>query len=276
MGSSAVSTLTLNGRNWKVYQASLLEAAATKGWLGILSGQETNNESLRWEGKDAQLKMLFYQTVPILLVLKIQNLRTSHEMFDYIATKFRDPTPISIPTEKPIEAPNDDKMQESRTKPNELSVEPPSEERLKDGLTKARSEAWNELYEQPNSRAGGPLKSEHIKVLNGMVKVPDKVKNINEMAHEDLPLKLHTMDMDTSFHKVDVPSPGSGTMNGQSHYPEELQLTVYDPSGTLQWPMAHSQEAEKDEGGCRVLLKGELADCRSDHAGSTSSDKRNL
>ncbi|KAI6148225.1 hypothetical protein EDD17DRAFT_1514229 [Pisolithus thermaeus] len=117
-----------------------------------------------------------------------------------------------------------------------------------------------------------------------MVEVPDEVENIDEMAHEDLPLKLcnrsttnnfpsaqglllkgeqavrmsssprnlnsienkqlrlinvnstyyrHTTDVDTSFHKVDVPSPGSSTMNGQSHYPEELQLTVYDPGSTL-------------------------------------------
>ncbi|KAI6114755.1 hypothetical protein EV401DRAFT_1889865 [Pisolithus croceorrhizus] len=113
----------------------------------------------------------------------------SHKMFDYLATKFQDPTPISIPTEKPIEALNDDKTRESCTKPNELSVEPPSEERLKDGVTKVRSEgeaeatvgaaqqtssqsvkvkgyvpevpsnlcmAWNELYKQPNSTLQSP------------------------------------------------------------------------------------------------------------------------
>ncbi|KAI6161084.1 hypothetical protein EDD17DRAFT_1509546 [Pisolithus thermaeus] len=31
-----------------------------------------------------------------------------------------------------------------------------------------------------------------------------------------------------------------------------------------------------DKGGCQVLLEGELADCASDRAGSTSSDERNL
>ncbi|KAI6158867.1 hypothetical protein EDD17DRAFT_1511804 [Pisolithus thermaeus] len=84
------------------------------------------------------------------------------------------------------------------------------------------------------------------------------------------------MDVDTSFHKADVPSLGSGTTNGQSHYPKELQLTVYNPGGTLQQPMTHSQEAEMDKGGCQVLLEGELADCMSNHAGSASSNKRNL
>ncbi|KAI6111134.1 hypothetical protein F5141DRAFT_1063491 [Pisolithus sp. B1] len=327
MGSSTVPTLKLDGRNWKVYQASLLKAAATKGWLGILSGQETNNESLRWEGKDAQLKMLFYQTVPIPLVLKIQNLRTSHEMLDYLATKFQDPTPISIPTKKPIEAPNDDKI----------------EERLEDGLTKARSEgeaeaavgaaqqtpsqsiefkeyipevpsnlctAWNELYKQPNLRAGGPLKSKHIKVLNGMVEVPDKVENVNKMAHEDLPSKPCDRSTTNDLPSVrELPLEGeqalctiprnphgikdkltSSTMNSQSSYTKEPQPTVYDPGSTLEQPMAHNWAAE-NEGrlSSPARHEDEASSCMKQHVPNacrvllegentrcTSSDKRNL
>ncbi|KAI6108862.1 hypothetical protein EV401DRAFT_1891732 [Pisolithus croceorrhizus] len=350
MASSTVPTLKLDGRNWKVFWASLLKAAATKGWLGILSGQETNNE------------------IPIPLVLKIRNLRTSHKMFNYLATKFQDPTPISIPTKKPIEAPNDDKTQESCVKPNKLSVEPPSEERLKDKLTEARNKgkaeavvgaaqqtssqsvkvkeyvpevpsnlhtAWNELYKQPSSRAGKPLESKHLEVLNGMVKIPDEVKNTyqlkpcNRSMKNDLPdareLPLegeqamcmsgsprnsnsiedeqprlinvnsycyrHSMDADTS-------NANSGTTNGQSHYPEKPQLTIYNPGGTLQWLTASSQEVKNGESvlsmptghagkanGCtrqhvpkaqRVPLEGELAGCASDSTGRASSNKRNL
>ncbi|KAI6128547.1 hypothetical protein EV401DRAFT_2141170 [Pisolithus croceorrhizus] len=256
--------------------------------------------------------MLFYQTVPILLVLKIRNLRTSRKMFNYLATKFQDPTPISVPTEKPIEASSDNKTRESCMKPNKLSLEPPSEERLEDKLTETRSKgeaeaavgaaqqtpsrsvkfeeyvpevpsnlctAWNELYEQPNSRAGGPLKSKHIKVLNGMVEVPDEVENVDEMAHEDLPLKPCDRSTTNNFPSArglllegeqavcmsSSPRNLNGIENEQlrlinSHYPEEPQLTVYDPGSTLQQPMAHSQEAEMDKGGCQVLLEGELAD----------------
>ncbi|KAI6102126.1 hypothetical protein F5141DRAFT_1065639 [Pisolithus sp. B1] len=240
MGSSAVPTLTLNGRNWKVYQASLLKAAATKGWLGILSGQETNDESLRWEGKDAQLKMLFYWTVPIPLVLKIRNLRTSHKMFNYL---------------KPVEASSDNKMRESHTKPEELSVEPPSEERLKDVLTEASSEEeaeaavgtaqqtlsqsvevkenLPELHEQPSSRAGKPLKSEHLEVLNGMVKIPDEVENVDKMAHKDLPLKLCNRSTTNDL-----------------------------PSGTLEWPMASFQKAKTDKGEHRGM-KGHYMDTKN-------------
>ncbi|KAI6098771.1 hypothetical protein EDD16DRAFT_1527130 [Pisolithus croceorrhizus] len=312
MASSTVPTLKLDGRNWKVYWASLLEAAATKGWLGILSGQETNDESLWWEGKDAQLKMLFYQTVPIPLILKIQNFRTSHEMFDYLVTTFRDPTLVSIPTKKPIKALSDNEMQELCAKPNKLSVEPPSEERLEDGLTEARSEgkaeatvgeaqqtssrsvkvedclpevpselrvAQNELQEQPSSRAGVPLESKHIKVLYNIVEELGKVKNVNRKAKEDLPTK----PCDGSPAN-DLPSVqelllegeqalcmSTSITNSQSGYTEEPQLTIYNPGGTLEWPTASFQKAEMDEGGCRVPLEGELADCASDHAGSASN-----
>ncbi|KAI6043272.1 hypothetical protein EDC04DRAFT_2959123 [Pisolithus marmoratus] len=94
-------------------------------------------------------------------------------------------------------------------KPNELLVELPSEERLEDKLTKVRSNdeaeaavgaaqqvpsrsievkdhkpkvqselhtAQSELQEQPSLRAGEPLKSEHLEVLNRMVKAPYEVR----------------------------------------------------------------------------------------------------
>ncbi|KAI6033706.1 hypothetical protein PISMIDRAFT_111420 [Pisolithus microcarpus 441] len=88
MANSTIPELELDGKNWKVFQESLLEAAATKGWLGIISGQELSDETLRWEGKDAQVKMLLYQTVPIPLILKFQRSKTSHEMFNYLVTTF--------------------------------------------------------------------------------------------------------------------------------------------------------------------------------------------
>ncbi|KAI6096472.1 hypothetical protein EDD16DRAFT_1527966 [Pisolithus croceorrhizus] len=231
MGSSAVPTLILDGRNWKVYWASLLKAAATKSWLGILSGQETNDESLQWDGKDAQLKMLFYQT------------------------------------------------------PEELSVEPPSEERLRDILTEASSkeeaeaavgaaqqtpsqnvkveENLPELHEQPSSRAGKPLESEHLEVLNGMVKIPDKVKNVDKMAHEDLPLKL--CDRSTTN---DLPSGeqalcmSTSTTNSQRSYTKEPQLTIYNPGSTLEWPTASFQKAKTDEGEHRGM-KGHYMDTKN-------------
>ncbi|KAI6104462.1 hypothetical protein EV401DRAFT_1893343 [Pisolithus croceorrhizus] len=303
MASSTVPTLELDGRNWKVFQVSLLEAAATKGWLGILSGQETNDESLRWEGKDSQLKMLFYQTVPIPLILKIQKLRMSHEMFNYLATKFRDPTPISVPNKKPVEASSDGKMQESHTKPEELSVEPPSEERLKDILTEASSEEeaeaavgaaqqtlsqsikveenLPELHEQLSSRARKPPKSEHIEVLDGIVKKLGEVESVDRKACEDLPMKPCNRST-----KNDLPDA------------QELLLEGSRQCGTLQWLTASSQEVENSKSvlsmptghagkvnSCmrqhipkaqRVPLEGELAGCVSNSTGHTSSNKKNL
>ncbi|KAI6011808.1 hypothetical protein PISMIDRAFT_12202 [Pisolithus microcarpus 441] len=198
MADSTIPELELDGRNWKAYRESLLKAAATKGWLGILSGQEPSDETLRWEGKDAQVKMLLYRTVPVPLVLKFRRLKTSHEMFDYLATTFRDPTPISLPIKKPVEASSDDETRELLAKPSELSVEPPVKERLENGLTEARSkdgaeaafgaaqqvsprsvkvkEYLPELHEQLSSRAVEPLESEHIEVLEGMVEKPVEVE----------------------------------------------------------------------------------------------------
>ncbi|KAI6099510.1 hypothetical protein EV401DRAFT_2143524 [Pisolithus croceorrhizus] len=209
-------------------------------------------------------------------------------MFNYLATKFQDPTPISIPTEKPIEASSDDETQEPCAKPNELSVELPSEERLEDRLTEARSNdeaevadgvaqqtpsrsiefeeyvpdvpsklhaAQSKLYKQPSSRAGKPLKSEHLEVLNGMVKVPDEVENVDKVAHEDLPWKpcdrSTTNDLPSTR---ELPLEGEQALctsadatNGQNRYTKEPQLTIYNPSGTLEWPAASFRKAETDE-----------------------------
>ncbi|KAI6011386.1 hypothetical protein BKA83DRAFT_4131936 [Pisolithus microcarpus] len=84
-----------------------------KGWLGILSGQELSDESLQWEGRDAQLKMLFYQTIPVQLVLKILR-----------------PYPTERPVEELIGNEIPDELQELCVKPNKLSMELPNEERL--------------------------------------------------------------------------------------------------------------------------------------------------
>ncbi|KAI6010372.1 hypothetical protein BKA83DRAFT_4631593 [Pisolithus microcarpus] len=307
-------------------------------------------------------------------------------MFNYLATTFRDFTPIPLPTEKRVEAPSGDvaadeplstkdlpkqkngsafeahasgdkmrdELGESCVKPNELSVEPPSEERLEDELTEARSDdeaeaavgaaqqvlsrsievedhvpdvpselhmAWSELQEQPSSRAGEPLESEHPDVLNGMVKVPYEVKDVDravelaseaagcarrvdtsdETAQEDQLSKLcdgstndlpgarrlllegeqavctsssprnpngikdeqlrlidvnsysygRGTDAGTSVHEAHTPNASNSTTNGQSCYTEEPQPTIYDPGGTLEWPMACCQKAEKGEGECR-------------------------
>ncbi|KAI6096947.1 hypothetical protein EDD16DRAFT_1518487 [Pisolithus croceorrhizus] len=274
MGSSAVPTLKLDGRNWKVFWVSLLKAAATKGWLGILSGQETNDESLQWEGKDAQLKMLFYQT-------------------------------------KPVEALSDNETQELCTKPNKLSVELPSGERLEDKLTEARSEG--EAEAAVGAAQQTPSRSvEFEEYIPDVPKVEDVNRAVelaseaaghargvdmsDEMASEDLPSKLLLLkgeqavctsgsprnpngiedeqlriadvnlycsgrgtDADTSVHEAHTPNVRSGTTNGQSCYTEEPQLTIYDLGGTLEWPTASCQKAETDEGEHRGM-KGHYTD----------------
>ncbi|KAI6009682.1 hypothetical protein EDC04DRAFT_2610559 [Pisolithus marmoratus] len=121
-----------------------------------------------------------------------------------------------------------DEPRESCMKPNKSSKELPRMERLEDRLMEARSNdeaeavvgmaqqvpsqsievkdhkpevpsklytAQSELQEQPSSRAGGPLKSEHPQVLNGMVEVPYEVEDIDRavelaMRQQDMPEEL--------------------------------------------------------------------------------------
>ncbi|KAI6094806.1 hypothetical protein F5141DRAFT_1069074 [Pisolithus sp. B1] len=154
-------------------------------------------------------------------------------MFDYLATGFQDPTPISIPDEKPIEASSDNEMQESCMKPNKF-VE------VKEYLPEVPCEqcaALNKLHEQLRSRAGKPLRNKHAEVLSGMVKV--SVEGWRRSA---------TLKGESSkYLSFEVGPTGSGNMNDQSCHTEEPQLTVYDPGGTLGWPTAHSEVA-KNEG----------------------------
>ncbi|KAI6104815.1 hypothetical protein EDD16DRAFT_1524572 [Pisolithus croceorrhizus] len=54
----------------------------------------------------------------------------------------------------------------------------------------------------------------------------------------------------------------TSTMNSQSSYTEELQLTIYDLGSTLEWPMASFQKAETDEGEHRGT-KGHYMDTKN-------------
>ncbi|KAI6107690.1 hypothetical protein EV401DRAFT_1891940 [Pisolithus croceorrhizus] len=156
--------------------------------------------------------------------------------------------------------------------PNKLSKELPNEEKLEDKLTEVSPQgikvkedlpgvpselhtAQNELHEQPRTRAGKPLRDEHTEVLYDMVEELGKVKNINRKAKEDLPLKPCNRSTMNNFPNMDTPNASSSTTNSQSGYTEELQLTIYDPGGTLEWPTASCQKAKMDE--------GELAGCVS-------------
>ena len=91
-----IPALELNGRNWKIYRAKLIEAAATHiaEPLGVLAGWEEDDGSDDWEGTDATAKFLIYPTLPLELLRPIRKLDTAHEMFVYLARRFHDYDPI--------------------------------------------------------------------------------------------------------------------------------------------------------------------------------------
>ena len=91
-----VPKLAENRQNWKIYHTKIVEAAATNitDLLGVLAGWEPDDGSYDWECQDAILKWTFYTSVPISILRPIRKLDTVHEIFKYLAKRFRDNEPI--------------------------------------------------------------------------------------------------------------------------------------------------------------------------------------
>ncbi|KIM62811.1 hypothetical protein SCLCIDRAFT_24644 [Scleroderma citrinum Foug A] len=85
-----IPKLAENGRNWKIYCAKIIEAAATDitDPLGVLAGWQPDDGSYDWECLDAILKWTFYTSVPISILCPIQKLDTMHKIFNYLAKRF--------------------------------------------------------------------------------------------------------------------------------------------------------------------------------------------
>jgi len=115
-----IPALELDGRNWKIYRAKLIEAAATHivEPLGVLAGWEENDGSDDWEGQDATAKFLIYPTLPLELLRPIRKLDTAHEMFVFLARRFHDYDPIERDAEtKLATCANEDKCYPSAESP---------------------------------------------------------------------------------------------------------------------------------------------------------------
>jgi len=115
-----IPALELDGRNWKIYRAKLIEAAATHivEPLGVLAGWEENDGSDDWEGQDATAKFLIYPTLPLKLLRPIRKLDTAHEMFVFLARRFHDYDPIERDAEmKLATCANEDKRYPSAESP---------------------------------------------------------------------------------------------------------------------------------------------------------------
>ncbi|KAI6018338.1 hypothetical protein EDC04DRAFT_2941959 [Pisolithus marmoratus] len=108
-----IPELKKNGWNWKEYCECILEVASTQNLLGHLAGVEqklkvVGNEQNEWLWQNSNVQSILMWNIPDSLFLHIRHFKTAHEMFDYLATKFQDHTPIPLPTEKCVEASNGD------------------------------------------------------------------------------------------------------------------------------------------------------------------------
>ena len=90
-----IPELAEDGQNWKIYRAKLLEVAATQGWLCVLAGEPFDG-TYNWQGYDALLHELFNATVPINIYVRLRH-NTAHQVFKYLAKRFRDREPIRDP-----------------------------------------------------------------------------------------------------------------------------------------------------------------------------------
>ena len=95
-----IPALELDGRNWKIFRAKLLEHAATKGWLDVLAGASDDGTN-DWEGCNALLHELLHDTVPISIYIRLRR-NTAHQVFKYLAKRFRDREPIADPRAKKL------------------------------------------------------------------------------------------------------------------------------------------------------------------------------
>ena len=109
-----IPALELNGQNWEIYRAKLLEHAATKGWLGVLAGELDNED---WEGCNALLHEVLHDTIPISIYIRLRR-NTAHQVFKYLAKRFRDREPIADPRAKKLATcANEDKRDPSAENP---------------------------------------------------------------------------------------------------------------------------------------------------------------
>ena len=119
-----IPKLAENGRNWKIYHAKIIEAAATDitDPLGVLAGWQPDDGSYDWECLDAILKWTFYTSVPISILPPIRKLDTVHEIFKYLAKRFRDNEPIVDPRAKKSE-PSANKVEQAGAATEDISAD---------------------------------------------------------------------------------------------------------------------------------------------------------
>jgi len=84
-----------------------------QNWLHVLAGEPDED----WEGCNALLHELLHDTVPISIYIRLRH-NTAHQVFKYLAKRFRDRKPIADPrTKKLATCANKDKRDPSANSP---------------------------------------------------------------------------------------------------------------------------------------------------------------
>ena len=116
-----IPALKLNGQNWKIYCAKILEDAATLDVLDVLAGwrtepdDEDTNDWEDWYSCDCSAKWLIYPILPPQLVTPIQELQTAHKIFVFLAHKFHDTDLIKRDAKKKVETCANDEVSKGQS-----------------------------------------------------------------------------------------------------------------------------------------------------------------
>ena len=116
-----IPALELNGQNWKIYHAKILEDAATLNVLDVLAGWRTEpddkdtNDWEDWYSCDCSAKWLIYPILPPQLVTPIRELQTAHKMFVFLARKFHNTDPIKRVAEKKVKTCANDEVSKGQS-----------------------------------------------------------------------------------------------------------------------------------------------------------------
>jgi len=252
-----IPALELDGQNWKIYRAKLLEHAATQNLLNVLAGGPDED----WEGCNALLHELLHDTIPISIYIRLRR-NTAHQVFKYLAKRFRDRDPIADPRAKKLATcTNDDKRYPSAKSPTSENAVIGAER--EDLSTKALTRGTEDVNdrnvgrEDPRTSLEASAKGNSAKSAGTSVLLKGEPHETQNVPQNSLPLTLRL--------------PIEGEPNECKQEVAESVVTAGRTIGTVEMANPREMDADVDR---TALLGRDLAEraCGVDESGRMIAD----
>ena len=264
-----IPALELDGRNWKIYRAELIEAAATHivEPLGVLAGWEENDGSDDWEGQDATAKFLIYPTLPLELLRPIRKLDTAHEMFVFLAHRFHDYDPIERDAEtKLATCANEDKRYPSAEAPTSenTAAERHAHAEREDPPTKDLTRGTEDVDDRNVGRTEDPRTSPEASAKGNSAVSAGTTVLLESTLHETQNELQNSLPLTSRL-------PIEGEPNGCKQEAAESVVTAERTKGTVGMAEPHETDADVDR---TATLGRKLAKraCGVDEGAETDAD----